>query len=141
MSDRSLDELAARLNALERSNRALKCLLIAVVGSLLVAGATSGPPKTIEAQELVLKDDKGNVRVRLGMSEMKYALSPSPTPVPRTPQDALETSWIKNAGQSPRLTKSPRRSHASASWAARNRWLRINAHRGRIRLRRHCGFA
>jgi hypothetical protein len=59
MSSQSTDELAARFDALERENRTLKGLLIAVIGSLVAVGASSGPPKTIEAQEFVLKDGNG----------------------------------------------------------------------------------
>lgn len=90
MSSQSLDGLTVRLEALERDHRRLKGLFLVAVLSLVALAATDGPPKTIEAQEFVLRDGTGKIRARLGLSEMTYALPPSPKPSPTGTPDPLD---------------------------------------------------
>jgi len=61
MGDATLQNLAARLSRLERQNRWLKIgglAALAAVGGLLLIGATA-PPKVVEAQQFVLRDENG----------------------------------------------------------------------------------
>jgi hypothetical protein len=90
MSDQSLEEVVARLEAVERQHRSLKRALVVALLSLVGVAAVSGPPKTIEAEEFVLKDGGGQVRARLALSEMIYALPPSPGPSPDAVPDPLD---------------------------------------------------
>ena len=90
MSSQSLDDLAARLKALEREHRRLKGLLGIAALSLGAVAATDAPPKTVEALEFVLKDDAGHVRARLGLSSIIYGLPASPMPSPSGTPDPLD---------------------------------------------------
>ncbi|MCS6850170.1 MAG: hypothetical protein NZ700_03250 [Gemmataceae bacterium] len=67
-----LERLVERVARLERSNRWLQRAaagLVGVVGLLLLLGADSERPKTLEAQTFVLVDAEGRPRWRLEMSE------------------------------------------------------------------------
>lgn len=90
-----LDDLAGRLASLERSNRRMKCGLVVIVVSLVAMAAAGGPPRSLDAQEFLLKDKDGKVRVRLGLSEMLYALPPpgassTDDAAPFEPKDPLD---------------------------------------------------
>jgi hypothetical protein len=68
----AIPDLHQRLLKLERQNLRLKrigaaALVVAV--SLLVMGQASQKRKTVEADEFIVRDDNGNVRVRLSMNE------------------------------------------------------------------------
>lgn len=77
MSSSDVAALAARLDALERSNRSLRRLLAVAVAAplvLLVAhpwqSAHALPPqKTVEAENFIVKDGEGKQRAKLGMSQ------------------------------------------------------------------------
>jgi hypothetical protein len=71
--------LVERLEKIEKTNRRLKCLLLAVCGtvlSLFMAGhferkveAAEGPGQVLEAQELRIKDSHGNLRAQIRAGE------------------------------------------------------------------------
>jgi hypothetical protein len=68
----AMQEMHDRLLKLERQNLRLKrigaaALVVAV--SLLIMGQASQKKKTVEADEFVLRDDRGNVRAKLSMNE------------------------------------------------------------------------
>ena len=58
--------------------------------SLAAVAATEGPPKILEAQEILVRDSSGNVRVRLGVSELISAAPTPATPSPSSSPDALD---------------------------------------------------
>ena len=73
MSDdaENLRPLIERLQKLEKQNRWMKNVVLAVlglVGCLFLMAQTLPAGGTIEAQEFVLRDKDGNVRARLGMN-------------------------------------------------------------------------
>jgi hypothetical protein len=65
-----VEELERRLLSVEKQNRRLRQLgaaLLVLVTSLIIMGQAPSK-KTVEANELVLRDGNGNVRARLGMA-------------------------------------------------------------------------
>ena len=70
MTDPTLDTLTARLERLERESRRSKrtTLLVLVGAAALLMGqaAPHRPPKSLEAEEFVLRDSRGQVRASLG---------------------------------------------------------------------------
>lgn len=63
-------DLEIRLQRLENQNRRLRQLVIGtlIVAATLLIMAQSPMRKSVEANEFLLKDDAGNVRVRIGMN-------------------------------------------------------------------------
>jgi len=66
-----LENLQNRLVKLERQNRRFKQLgavVVAIAAVIVVMGQAPSKPskKTVEANEFILRDDSGNVRVRFG---------------------------------------------------------------------------
>jgi hypothetical protein len=71
MSVRGNIDLAGRMERLERANRRLVggVVMLALGSACLVAiGAAAPAPKSIETQELVIKDAAGKIRVTFGMA-------------------------------------------------------------------------
>lgn len=71
MTDSSLDELTTRLERLERQGRRWKqtafVVLLGAVGVVVMGQAPPHrPPKSLEAEEFVLRDSRGQVRASLG---------------------------------------------------------------------------
>ena len=70
MSEPTLEMLGERLERLERQNRRLKLGVLGVLvlmGSLVLMGAAA-PPKVVEAEKFVLRDDQGRERAVLDTS-------------------------------------------------------------------------
>jgi len=72
MSAVTMNDLATRLGRLERQNRALRRLLLAVAGGGLGLAVTAGwnapdgVQKVVEAERFVLRDAQGKERIRIG---------------------------------------------------------------------------
>ncbi len=69
-------DLAQRVEKLEKANRRLKLagvLVLALVGCLLLLGVAS-PKRTVEAEEFILRDANGELRVNLSMTAEGPAL-------------------------------------------------------------------
>jgi hypothetical protein len=63
-------EVLERLERLERQNKQLKsaaALFMILTSSLALMGASGHKGRTVEARQIVLKDDEGNTRAVLGM--------------------------------------------------------------------------
>lgn len=74
MIESTLDTLTQRLDQLERTSRRLKgttvlMLLGAVAAVLMGQTAPHRIPRTLEAEEFVLRDSRGQVRVTLGLTQ------------------------------------------------------------------------
>ena len=90
------EDLLDRLATLERQNRRFKLLGVATlvgVALLLVMGQAPAK-KIVEANEFVLKDDGGNIRARLFITEKTTTNMPlpgmtTPTPVTWNPKATL----------------------------------------------------
>ena len=72
VAEPSLVELIGRIERLEKHNRQINRLAAAALlcaGALLLMGQTASK-KIVEANEFVLRDNSGNARARLSMSEI-----------------------------------------------------------------------
>ena len=74
MTDPALDRLTTRLERLERaSRRSKRTTLIVLVGiaaaAVLGQAAPHRPPRSLEAEEFVLRDSRGQVRASLGTTQ------------------------------------------------------------------------
>ncbi|HET8577589.1 MAG TPA: hypothetical protein VFO18_10850 [Methylomirabilota bacterium] len=74
MIEPTLDQLMERLDRLERWNRRLGAMLVAAllgtVATLLMGQAPPHrSPRTLEAEEFVLRDSRGQIRAMLGASQ------------------------------------------------------------------------
>ena len=70
-------DLAQRVEKLEKANRRLEfagVLALTLVGCLLLLGAAS-PKRTVSAEEFILRDEDGDLRVSLHMTASGPALS------------------------------------------------------------------
>jgi hypothetical protein len=74
----SFEDMRGRLLKLEKQNRRFKQLGIAalIVPTLLLVMGQAASKKTVEANEFILKDGKGNVRVKLAMSDTAAGAAP-----------------------------------------------------------------
>jgi hypothetical protein len=70
------EDLLDRLAKLEKQNRRFKLLgVAALVGvTLLLVMGQAPAKKTVEANEFVLKDDRGNIRARLFMRQSRQQI-------------------------------------------------------------------
>ena len=66
----SFADIQGRLLQLEKQNRRLKQLgiVVLIVPTLLLVMGQAPSKKTVEANEFILRDSNGNVRVKLAMS-------------------------------------------------------------------------
>jgi hypothetical protein len=84
------EELQCRIVTLERQNRRFRRFAAAgllVVGLVFLMGQAAPSKKTIEANEFVLRDDSGNIRARLFVTEKRTSKMNIPgiaEPVPVT---------------------------------------------------------
>ena len=74
MTEPTLDALTTRLERLEReSRRSKRAMLVVLVGTLALALMGQAPPhrmpKSLEAEEFVLRDSRGQVRAVLGTAQ------------------------------------------------------------------------
>lgn len=74
MTEPTIDALTTRLERLEReSRRSKRAMLVALVGTLALALMGQAPPhrmpKSLEAEEFVLRDSRGQVRAALGTAQ------------------------------------------------------------------------
>jgi len=73
MTDSTQDVLTMRLERLERaSRRSKRVMLVGLVGvaaAALLGQAPPHRPKSLEAEEFVLRDSRGQVRASLGMTQ------------------------------------------------------------------------
>jgi hypothetical protein len=74
MTEPILDTLTQRLDRLERTCRRLKAMTAVVllgVAATVLMGQTAPhrPPRTLEAEEFVLRDNRGQVRAALGTTK------------------------------------------------------------------------
>jgi len=84
----TLDEIRDRVLKLERQNRRLKQLGVAVliIPAVLLLMGQAPSKKTVEANEFILRDDAGKIRAKLWMStanenlpDSNFRGKPSPT--------------------------------------------------------------
>jgi hypothetical protein len=74
MTEPMIDALTTRLERLEReSRRSKRAILVALVGTLALALMGQAPPhrmpKSLEAEEFMLRDNRGQVRAVLGTAQ------------------------------------------------------------------------
>ena len=74
MTEPTIDALTTRLERLEReSRRSKRAILVALVGTLALALMGQAPPhrmpKSLEAEEFMLRDSRGQVRAVLGTAQ------------------------------------------------------------------------
>jgi hypothetical protein len=79
MTDPTLDTLATRLERLERasrrSKRTTRVVLVGIAAAALVGqAAPHRPSKSLEAEEFVLRDSRGQVRASLGTNPSSTVL-------------------------------------------------------------------
>ena len=77
MTESTLDTLTRRLDRLERENRRLKrwgsLALIGLVSLIFMGQIASSAPKVVEGKSFILRDTKGRLRAKLGMSRERLA--------------------------------------------------------------------
>ena len=77
MTDPTQDMLRTRLERLEResrrSKRTMLVLVVAVAAATLLGQAAPHRPKSLEAEEFVLRDSRGQVRASLGTTQSQSA--------------------------------------------------------------------
>lgn len=66
-----IEALTARLERLERVNRRLKLMGVGIVLASMASCSTglTGKPRTLEAEEIVIRDSHGRARVMIGTPE------------------------------------------------------------------------
>ena len=70
MAEPTMETLARRLDGVERENRWLKragVLALAVIAAVVLMGQVKPQSRTIETENLIIKDEKGVIRVKLAL--------------------------------------------------------------------------
>jgi len=74
MSEPTMETLARRLDGVERENRWLKragVLALAVIAAVVLMGQVKPQSRTIETENLIIKDEKGVIRVKLALRGLR----------------------------------------------------------------------
>ena len=70
MNEQAMETLAGRLDRVERENRWLKqagVVVLAVMVAVVLMGQVKPQSRTIETEKLIIKDEKGVIRVKLAL--------------------------------------------------------------------------